>query len=77
MDIAVHVFILDAANDREFCAEGFGGKLLEHIPEIDFKYGSEERTAHVIADNGFAVDWPLWEADFAKCEPCRPGENCH
>lgn len=26
---------------------------------------------------GFAVDWPLWEADFAKCEPWRPGENRH
>ncbi|MGX1952615.1 hypothetical protein ACWIGY_20225 [Streptomyces anulatus] len=54
------------------------GKFLEHIPEIDFKYdGSVERTAQIIADNGFEVDWNLWEADYGKCGPCRPGENCH
>lgn len=29
------------------------------------------------SDNGFAVDWKLWERDYAKCGPCRPGENCH
>lgn len=29
------------------------------------------------ADNGFNVDWPLWERDYSKCGPCRPGENCH
>ncbi|MFE7191806.1 hypothetical protein [Kitasatospora sp. NPDC057541] len=78
VDIAVHVFILDTVNYREFCAEHFDGRFLEHIPAIDFKYdGSVERTAQVIADHGFAVDWPLWEADYAKCGPCRPGENCH
>ncbi|EHM30958.1 hypothetical protein SPW_0643 [Streptomyces sp. W007] len=56
----------------------FDGKFLEHIPEIDFKYdGSVERTAQIIADNGFEVDWKLWEADYGKCGPCRPGENCH
>jgi hypothetical protein len=33
--------------------------------------------AQIIAANGFAVDWKLWEADHAKCGPCRPGENCH
>ncbi|OQR63358.1 hypothetical protein B6E66_13460 [Streptomyces maremycinicus] len=78
VDIAVHVFILDTRNYREFCARHFSGKFLEHIPEIAFKYdGSVERTAHIIADNGFPVDWPLWEADFAKCGSCRPGENCH
>ncbi|WP_427763911.1 hypothetical protein [Streptomyces sp. DSM 41931] len=78
VDIAVHVFILDTKNYREFCARHFGGRFLEHIPEIGFKYdGSVERTAHNIAENGFPVDWKLWERDFAKCGPCRPGENCH
>lgn len=78
VDIAVHVFILDTRNYREFCAEHFGGRFLEHIPEITFKHdGSVERTAHVIADNGFPVDWSLWAADFAKCTPCSPGSNCH
>lgn len=78
VDIAVHGFILDTRNYREFCAEHFGGKFLEHIPEIEFKHdGSVERTAHVLAANGFPVDWPLWEADFAKCTPCSPGSNCH
>ncbi|AKN73676.1 hypothetical protein QR97_31510 [Streptomyces sp. PBH53] len=78
VDIAVHVFILDTRNYREFCAEHFNGGFLEHIPEIAFKYdGSVERTAHIIADNGFPVDWPLWEADFAKCGPCSPSSNCH
>lgn len=78
VDIAVHVFILDTKNYREFCAEHFGGRFLEHIPEIEFKYdGSVERTAQIIAENGFPVDWKLWERDFAKCGPCRPGENCH
>jgi hypothetical protein len=78
VDIAVHVFILDTRNYREFCAEHFSGGFLEHIPAIAFKYdGSVERTAHIIADNGFPVDWSLWEADFAKCGPCTPGSNCH
>ncbi|MER5450598.1 hypothetical protein ABT052_39565 [Streptomyces sp. NPDC002766] len=78
VDIAVHVFILDTRNYRQFCARWFDGRFLEHIPEIAFKYdGSVERTAHIIADNGFPVDWPLWEADFSKCGPCSPGSNCH
>lgn len=78
VDTAVHVFILDTRNYREFCAEHFGGKFLEHIPEIAFKNdGSVERTAHILADAGFPVDWPLWEADFGKCGPCSPGSNCH
>jgi hypothetical protein len=77
VDIAVHGFILDTRNYREFCERHFG-RFLEHIPEIAFKYdGSVERTAHVIADNGFAVDWELWEADFSKCTPCAPGTSCH
>ncbi|GGO85020.1 hypothetical protein [Wenjunlia tyrosinilytica] len=78
VDMAVHAFILDTRNYRLLCERHFGGKFLEHIPEIEFKYdGSVERTARIIADNGFAVDWPLWERDYAKCGPCRPGENCH
>ncbi|MDI5963433.1 hypothetical protein [Streptantibioticus silvisoli] len=78
VDTAVHVFILDTKNYREWCQEHFDGKFLEHIPEIAFKYdGSVERTARIIADNGFLVDWKLWERDYGKCGPCRPGENCH
>lgn len=77
VDIAVHTFILDTRNYREFCEQHFG-RFLEHVPEIAFKYdGSVQRTAHVIAENGFPVDWPLWEHDFAKCTPCSPGSNCH
>ncbi|MFD7666118.1 hypothetical protein [Streptomyces sp. NPDC059788] len=78
VDLAVHVFILDTKNYRDFCHQHFGGKFLEHIPEIAFKYdGSVERTAKVIADAGFEVDWKLWERDYAACGPCRPGEECH
>ena len=78
VDQAVHVFILDTKNYREFCAEHFGGKFLEHIPEIEFKHdGSVERTARILHANGFAVDWPLWEHDYGKCGPCHPGANCH
>ncbi len=37
VDIAVHTFILDTRNYREFCAERFNGRFLEHIPELAFK----------------------------------------
>ncbi|WP_246204045.1 hypothetical protein [Streptomyces tailanensis] len=78
IDMAVHVFILDTKNYREFCAEHFDGKFLEHIPEIEFKYdGSVERTAQIIADAGFEVDWKLWERDYGACGPCSPGADCH
>lgn len=78
VDRGVHAFILDTRNYREFCAEHFGGRFLEHIPEIEFKYdGSVEKTAIVIENNGFKIDRPLWEVDFAKCTPCAPGTNCH
>ncbi|WP_034087608.1 hypothetical protein [Streptacidiphilus albus] len=78
VDTAVHAFILDTRNYREFSHKYFDGRFLEHIPEIEFKYdGSVERTAQIIADNGFPVDWKLWERDYGKCGPCRPGENCH
>jgi len=78
VDTAVHAFILDTRNYREFSHKYFDGRFLEHIPEVEFKYdGSVERTAQIIADNGFPVDWKLWERDYGKCGPCRPGENCH
>jgi hypothetical protein len=78
VDTAVHAFILDTVNYREFCHRYFAGKFLEHVPEIERKCdGSVQRTAEIIQANGFAVDWPLWEADFAKCTPCHPGSNCH
>lgn len=77
IDIAVHGFILDTVNYREFCQRHFGG-FLEHVPEIEFKYdGSVMKTAHVIENNGFAVDWPLWERDGARCTPCYYGSDCH
>ncbi|WP_206502286.1 hypothetical protein [Streptomyces chrestomyceticus] len=78
VDLAVHNFILDTKHYRDFCHQHFSGRFLEHIPEIAFKYdGSVERTAKVIADAGFEVDWKLWERDYAACGPCRPGEECH
>jgi hypothetical protein len=78
VDTAVHAFILDTVNYRRFCHQHFDGRFLEHVPEIERKYdGSVERTARVIEANRFKVDWPLWEADFAKCTPCHPGSNCH
>lgn len=78
VDTAVHAFILDTVNYREFCARHFDGRFLEHVPEIEFKYdGSVLRTAEVIEANGFAIDRPLWERDGAKCTPCHPGSNCH
>ncbi|MER5257925.1 hypothetical protein [Streptomyces sp. NPDC002855] len=61
-----------------FCATNFDGWFLEHIPEIAFTYdGSVERTAQILAAAGFEVDWKLWEADYSRCGPCRPGANCH
>ncbi|MGI8313410.1 glycine-rich domain-containing protein [Saccharopolyspora hattusasensis] len=78
VDTAVHAFILDTVNYRQFCYRYFDGKFLEHVPEIERKCdGSVQRTAGIIQANGFAVDWPLWEADFTKCTPCHPGSNCH
>lgn len=77
VDTAVHAFILDTRNYTAFCEKYHGG-FPHHVPEIDRKYdGSVERTAQVITENGFPVDWPLWQADFAKCTPCYPGSNCH
>jgi hypothetical protein len=77
VDTAVHAFILDTRNYAAF-REKYHGEFLHHVPEIDRKYdGSVEPTPHVIAGNGFPVDWPLWQADFAKCTPCYRGSNCH
>lgn len=77
VDTAVHNLILDTCNYAEFCDRHFG-RFLHHVPEIAFKYdGTVEHTARVIETNGFAVDWPLWDRDAAKCSPCHPGSNCH
>ncbi|WP_435110657.1 hypothetical protein [Nocardiopsis synnemataformans] len=77
VDIAVHGFILDTVNYRDFCERHFG-RYLEHVPEIEFKYdGSVTKTAHIIENNGFTVDWPLWDRDAAKCTPCYHGSDCH
>ena len=78
VDHGVHALILDTKVYREFCAEHFDGKFLDHIPEIERKRdGTVERTARAIEANGFVVDWPLWAHDFAKCSPCAPGSNPH
>ncbi|MFJ9552314.1 glycine-rich domain-containing protein [Nocardiopsis sp. NPDC101807] len=78
VDIAVHGFILDTRNYRQFCATHFSGKFLEHVPEIEFKYdGTVAKTARILQENGFAVDWPLWDRDALQCSPCAPGSNCH
>ncbi|WP_329321581.1 hypothetical protein [Streptomyces sp. NBC_01262] len=48
------------------------------MPRVDMKQdGSVMRTAAVIAENGFAVDLPLWEAGAAECGPCHPGSDSH
>ncbi|MEW2709490.1 hypothetical protein AB0948_31505 [Streptomyces koyangensis] len=78
VDHGVHVFILDTKNYREFCAEHMDGGFLDHIPEVERKGdGSVFNTAKIIEENGFVVDWPLWEKDAMKCTPCRPGEDGH
>ncbi|WP_243716021.1 hypothetical protein [Actinomadura darangshiensis] len=52
VDIAVHGFILDTRNYREFCDRHFG-RFLKHIPAIDFRHdGPVERTAHSIEATG-------------------------
>ncbi|MDH6113732.1 hypothetical protein P3T36_007510 [Kitasatospora sp. MAP12-15] len=77
VDEGVHQLILDTKIYREFCDRHYG-KFLDHIPYIDRKAdGTVMRTAEVIAAFGFAVDWPLWEKDAAKCSPCAPGQKCH
>jgi hypothetical protein len=77
VDLAVHTLILDTHNYAAFCQKHHG-EFLHHVPEIDRKAdGTVERTARALEANGFAVDWPLWRADFSKCSPCYPGSNCH
>ncbi|MET9794727.1 glycine-rich domain-containing protein [Nocardiopsis alba] len=77
VDIAVHGFILDTVNYRDFCERHYG-RYLEHVPEVEFKNdGTVTRTAHVIEANGFRVDRPLWDRDAAKCSPCAHGSDCH
>ncbi|MFI6030828.1 glycine-rich domain-containing protein [Amycolatopsis magusensis] len=77
VDIAVHTLILDTRNYFAFC-ERYNGGYLHHVPEVGRKSdGTVQRTAEVIAERGFMVDWPLWEADFTKCSPCHPGSDSH
>ncbi|GGU52590.1 hypothetical protein [Streptomyces violascens] len=78
VDLGVHVFILDTVNYRQFCASHMDGAFLDHIPEVERKGdGSVLKTAQIIEENGFPVDWTLWEKDALKCTPCRPGEDGH
>lgn len=76
VDHGVHTLILDTRIYHDFCRRYNGGEYLHHVPEVDRKGdGTVARTAKVIAENGFPVDWALWEADFAKCSPCHPGSD--
>lgn len=78
VDIGVHTMILDTQAYMEFCERYNGGAYLHHVPLVEMKAdGSVVRTADVIARAGFDVDHLLWEADSAKCTPCRPGEDGH
>ncbi|GAB3501736.1 glycine-rich domain-containing protein [Amycolatopsis cihanbeyliensis] len=78
VDIAVHTLILDTKPYAEFCRRYNQGEYLHHVPEVERKVdGTVARTAEVVAERGFAVDWPLWEADFTKCSPCHPGTDSH
>jgi hypothetical protein len=79
VDIGVHTMILDTSAYADFCARHNNGAFLHHVPEVAMKAdGSVTRTAQEeIAQHGFDVDWPLWDADHAKCTPCRPGEDGH
>uniref|UniRef100_UPI003F49847C glycine-rich domain-containing protein n=1 Tax=Amycolatopsis sp. CA-096443 TaxID=3239919 RepID=UPI003F49847C len=77
VDIAVHQLILDTRMYHAFC-DTYLGEYLHHVPEVERKGdGTVARTAEAIAALGFPVDWPLWEADFAKCSPCHPGSDSH
>ncbi|GAA2117086.1 hypothetical protein GCM10009802_17930 [Streptomyces synnematoformans] len=43
----------------------------------DASDGTVMRTAAVVEQHGFEVDWPLWERDSSKCSPCAQGTSCH
>lgn len=78
VDVGVHTLILDTRNYAEFCDRHNNGRFLHHVPEIQRKQdGSVIRTAKLIEQCGFAVDWELWSTDGADCTPCRPGEDGH
>jgi hypothetical protein len=78
VDIGVHTMILDTVGYADFCNRHNGVAFLHHVPEVAMKQdGSVTRTADEISRHGFSVDRPLWEADSAKCTPCRPGEDGH
>jgi hypothetical protein len=74
VDAAVHTFILDTRNYRQFCHRHFDGKFLDHVPELEPEEdGSVRRSGEVIEANGFQVDWPLWEQGSGKC---KAGVEC-
>jgi hypothetical protein len=78
VDIGVHTVILDTVAYAELCDTHNSGNFLHDVPRVDVKQdGSVMRTAAVIAENGFAVDLPLWEAGAADCGPCHPGSDSH
>ncbi|WP_243719529.1 hypothetical protein [Actinomadura sp. KC06] len=76
VDTAVHGFILDTRNYREFCDRHFG-RFLEHIPAVEFKHdGSVERTAQIIAANGFAIELAAVGGRLRQVHPLLSGQ-CH
>ncbi|GAA1908381.1 hypothetical protein GCM10009716_17900 [Streptomyces sodiiphilus] len=78
VDMGVHAFILDTQHYENFCRRHFSGRFLHHVPEIVRKAdGTVMRTARIIEENGFKIDWPLWEKDAMACSSCAPGSNCH
>ncbi|WP_147425458.1 hypothetical protein [Bailinhaonella thermotolerans] len=61
-----------------FGSPEIGGRFLDHNPTVERKGdGTVLRTAQFVEDNGFQIDWPLWEADFGKRSPCYPGSDSH
>ncbi|MFI9462030.1 hypothetical protein [Streptomyces xiamenensis] len=77
VDIGVHTIILDTVAYAELCDRFNAGHFLHHVPKVEMKNdGSVMRTAHIVADDGWDVDLPLW-ADAARCSPCYPGNDAH
>ncbi|MEU9979316.1 hypothetical protein [Streptomyces sp. NPDC051014] len=77
VDIGVHMIILDTVAYAELCDRFNAGHFLHHVPKVDFKNdGSVTKTAHIVAEDGWDVDLPLW-TDAADCGPCHPGNDSH
>ncbi|MDT0410387.1 MULTISPECIES: hypothetical protein [Streptomyces] len=71
VDQGVHQVILDTPVYFALCAAYNGGRYKHHAPLIQRRRdGIVLRTADLIAANGFAVDWELWEVDASDCGPC-------